>query len=301
MAKPERRVRPRPPGLSPIELPAVRKRAFTLIELPAVRKRAFTLIELLVVIAIIAVLVMILSPSLQMVKVRARTVLCTTRLHDIGIANATYLNEQGPYIPRDYYSGMRDRYPLHVLVPEVLSQYLGGPDFRSEPVHPASGVPAPTVDAYYERERDDYLSAVFKEMGILQCPAQPAHPDPPETVTHPFTGESVVIERQMYSYVVNSFKFNGVYTRTNSAGLTAVHRLEPRDALAWLTDGSYDFLPLTNYDIHDVREVDGPRAFEDRLIDDDRHGGLAPVMFFDFHTEVINLEDVTRLDLWTPE
>lgn len=58
------------------------------------RGRAFTLIELLVVVAIIALLISILLPSLSMARKQARTVVCGTQLKEIGNAYAQYLLER---------------------------------------------------------------------------------------------------------------------------------------------------------------------------------------------------------------
>ncbi len=58
-----------------------------------IKRRAFTLLELLVVVAIIAVLLAIVIPSLRMAKEQTRTLICRTRLKGIGTAIHVYLDE----------------------------------------------------------------------------------------------------------------------------------------------------------------------------------------------------------------
>jgi prepilin-type N-terminal cleavage/methylation domain-containing protein len=64
----------------------------------ASRDRAFTLIEILVVVAIIALLVAILLPSLKRAREQAKRVVCATRLHNIGLANQLYANSNKGFL-----------------------------------------------------------------------------------------------------------------------------------------------------------------------------------------------------------
>jgi len=61
--------------------------------------KAFTLIELLVVVAIIAVLVAILLPALQSARERARTVVCSSRLKQLGVAIQIYTQQNNDIYP----------------------------------------------------------------------------------------------------------------------------------------------------------------------------------------------------------
>ena len=60
--------------------------------------RAFTLIELLVVISIIALLIAILLPALGAARQAAKQIACSSNLRQIGIANATYMNDYEDHV-----------------------------------------------------------------------------------------------------------------------------------------------------------------------------------------------------------
>ena len=96
------------------------------------KARGFTLIELLVVIAIISLLVSILIPSLKRAKELTKRVICSSNLHQIGVALMTYSADHRGNLPEggrtaaapyftDFYSRgwKRSLYPKYVTVPEM--------------------------------------------------------------------------------------------------------------------------------------------------------------------------------------
>lgn len=56
-------------------------------------KHAFTIVELLVVIAIIAVLLAIMAPSLNRLRDITRNTVCSSNLHQLGLAQTIYTND----------------------------------------------------------------------------------------------------------------------------------------------------------------------------------------------------------------
>jgi prepilin-type N-terminal cleavage/methylation domain-containing protein len=73
---------------------------------PRMPRSAFTLIELLVVVAIIAVLISILLPSLAAAREQGRTVVCASQLGGLGRGLHTYFNENSEWIPGVNTSGI---------------------------------------------------------------------------------------------------------------------------------------------------------------------------------------------------
>jgi prepilin-type N-terminal cleavage/methylation domain-containing protein len=71
-------------------------------QLPRQRAIAFTLIELLVVVAISSLLVALLLPALNAARQTARSTLCKSRLHQIGIAVVSYRVDSKQYFPVNY-------------------------------------------------------------------------------------------------------------------------------------------------------------------------------------------------------
>ncbi|MCC7375255.1 MAG: prepilin-type N-terminal cleavage/methylation domain-containing protein [Verrucomicrobiales bacterium] len=66
-------------------------------------REGFTIIELLVVVAIIAILASLLLPALARAKGEARTAVCRSNLHQVGIALGSHVGDHGAY-PLSYTS-----------------------------------------------------------------------------------------------------------------------------------------------------------------------------------------------------
>jgi len=79
-----------------------------------IRRDAFTLIELLTVVAIISLLISILLPSLSRAREQGKATQCLSRLHEYGLAVATYENLYSDALPPAAWT------PSHVLVDGVL-------------------------------------------------------------------------------------------------------------------------------------------------------------------------------------
>ena len=64
------------------------------------RRRGFTLIELLVVIVIIAVIIAILLPGLGSARATSKTLVCGSKLHQLGVATSLYLGDFNNALPQ---------------------------------------------------------------------------------------------------------------------------------------------------------------------------------------------------------
>ena len=97
-------------------------------------RQGFTLIELLVVVAIIALLISILLPSLNRARTRAKDLVCRTQLRNLGIAFTMYTNEENGSIPLNYYLAYQGsqysagRRALDFPWPMLLEEYQGEND-----------------------------------------------------------------------------------------------------------------------------------------------------------------------------
>lgn len=120
------------------------------------RKNGFTLIELLVVISIIAVLMAVMIPALGRAKLAAQSVVCKTRLKDLGSMLYLYSNDFKGQVP-----------PSHASQAELNNGYSDG-DCRW---------PHRLRNYYDIKSKGSFASNVdwakaIQHMPILRCPTQ---------------------------------------------------------------------------------------------------------------------------------
>jgi len=126
-------------------------------------RRAFTLIELLIVIAIIALLIAVLVPSLNRARTQAKLTLCASNLRQVSVGLQEYLNQRS----RDrlpYASAMPSVSPAPldgkkaIYIADLLREHVGEPNTFQCPDDQSGGVrPAPNQGkSYFESERCSY-------------------------------------------------------------------------------------------------------------------------------------------------
>jgi len=121
---------------------------------PLSTSSAFTLIELLVVVAIIALLVAILLPSMHMARRQAMRIVCASNQRQIVIAAMSYANDSKDYLP-----------PKAVLNGSAGMYVLGVPAVNAFKENGADPNPGNIPDGYIDRQ----------QTGVWQCPSNPRY------------------------------------------------------------------------------------------------------------------------------
>jgi prepilin-type processing-associated H-X9-DG protein len=242
-------------------------------------------------VAIIALLVSILLPSLGRAKAAAKLVVCATNMNGIGKAVHLYAGVNNGCVPRDGAwsdpTGPGDDGTYNCF--SRISPYVGGPKIPLE------------NDVY-----DFYLYPIYKSIGLYLCPSAPArYPD--HVLTYISNGYNFEEPTNWGSPArsIDNIPFApadiGFIAEADLGTLdSAKDRLESE--LTGGKFGAYDFpceYTLDGSRIADhaaTYNLDGTPNGVNRMIadGDDRHYGKTVVVFFDGHAEIrwLNPDDM---------
>jgi len=259
----------------------------------------FTLIELLIVIAIIALLISILMPSLAMARRQGRQLQCLTNLGSIGKAALFYSQEfKGYVIGAAYEDGsaprrgnpvgyMRnDQYAHTHFAISLLNGLLYD--------HPIKGV-------YVNRnDRDEEaLIKVCGEIPQLQCPSFPERRQKLDYIVNAFVQNYPRVSCQS-DLERNQMRFRNSEDRVHGDGSNHVAYFHHMDTLnvppsqrIYVIETSR-LMPYNTLLLHDLfygRHL--PFAGNPRINNDKRHPKGCNALFFDGHSERM---DFPRLD-----
>lgn len=255
---------------------------------------AFTLIELLVVVAIIALLISILLPSLNAARRQARQVICNTNLKSQGQGVQLYAVEYKGWIVRGI-AGFSSNVPEYNIYAYAILPYIGVPDIQKVGLFKGGGRTPPNPPP-------QPLNVAFANNKLLNCPDHPEPLSPLDYVANaagiPYT--TAAINGDAAGGGQNGDQFQGenpptkndyiaefridTLDRAGGGGLagrlvlaTEGHRSLPASLTASMRYHHFFFtsqLPFGQYP---------------RIANDQRHPGGINAMFFDGHSATIPL------------
>ena len=267
-------------------------------------KHAFTLIELLVVVAIIALLISILLPSLNRARDQARQLVCVTQLRSQGEAASFYGEDNLGYLPRGI-QGWQYYEEYHIFATAIL-EYLG---YQGDV---ELGVTADTSKLWrYDGPPARTLNKLLRKMPQYQCPDFPDEVKPDENhltespldyvasaFAIPFPPSGVAMDadgdleweqeggyqeegppREVY---ISASKLEQMKPPANPAGI--VYVTESHTSLTWNGTGPrYHHFYLASQ---------LPFSGLPRIANDQRHPGGINALFFDGHVETMDLHQI---------
>lgn len=275
------------------------------------RQGAFTLIELLVVVAIIALLLSILLPSLERARAQARQVQCLSNLNSQYKAAVFYAGDNDGYIGRGLMTWPREEYNSYVT---TVLKYLG---YNGDPLSLWDALSGNGPPSSNEQRR---LRRALRNFGEqLQCPDFPdeAHvPASDESTTDP---SGAPIATQLLDYVASAFAIpypvsnieldgggdigragDTYQPASNSSGLVYAGTTKLDDIAAVANPGRLIYVTEAHVTLrwdefrfhHFFFGSHLPFASFPRIAADQRHPGGIDALFFDGHAESMPLSKV---------
>lgn len=238
------------------------------------RKKGFTLIELLVVIAIIALLMSIMMPSLQRVRMSAKRVVCSSNLRQVGTALNLYYQDNEEKIPSDSTSVMKlggrsgelgRTYPIYAMGAKdrLLNNYCGGP--------------YKTRKEFGRVPYSDYLEA-DSDVPIFRCPSDKGDPTWSSTSSYKSFGSS-------YAYNLYWNQSNASYPTLNGLAMNGQSKYIGMRLLSVKTPSRVVFAGD-----HSMHNFFGGSLGDRKFRWHDRKNATANMVFLDCHVGYFEVE-----------
>jgi prepilin-type processing-associated H-X9-DG protein/prepilin-type N-terminal cleavage/methylation domain-containing protein len=258
---------------------------------------AFTLIELLVVVAIIALLISILLPSLHRAKAQARQVMCMTNMRSQGEAARFYMADNGGWLPRGI-QGFAAGNEYHIYSTAILS-YLGWDGDIELGLHNANKLWGNRHGVSKET-----LSALLRKVPQFQCADYPLGAEQDQnaqTLTNPVDYVASAFPIPYLESSINAdtageleWDAEGGYEGENVPGYRPCSKLDRVAGRAnpagiiYVTE-AHTSLPWSNREglrfHHVFLGSQLPFGGKPRMANDQRHPGGINALFFDGHGE----------------
>lgn len=243
------------------------------------RDSGFTLIELLVVVAIIAVLMSVLLPSLSAARKSARQVLCVTNLQSQGKAALLYGQDNRDVMVR----GIVDANKLKTDYCVTVLPGLAVDSVKQTVLNESNGMAK--------------LIAAVRKVPQLQCPT---HPDPKSPLDYvasafpvPQTQANINLDINGGGQANPDSGWQGEYPQdyVNFFRLASLDRVG-QSRLIWVSEGHIS-LPKDELRFHHMFYTSQlPFGAYPRIANDRRHPGGLANLFFDGHAQVLPLNSI---------
>jgi len=284
--------------------------------------RGFTLIELLVVVAIIALLISILLPSLNRAKRQARQLMCNTNLKSQYEAATFYAEENDDYLPRAMQGITTNQYPGWQSYATAILNHLGWEGSIGLQIRPHKiiDVPRETIKIWTEMRNElggnDFFRAInriFLTVEQLQCPDFPTTPARPnqwaaEDMPLDYVASAMPIpyHRDNFDYDMGEAELEWqpdgeqgpVYVGdTAYVEASKLENFPPGTSPAsiiYVTEG-HTSLPTRGYSTlfhHFFICEQLPFGGRPRIANDQRHPGGINALFFDGHSQTMELHQI---------